>query len=486
MIDPAFDMPRTNWLPQGSFEAGELALELGPDEGTLVCLPPINQDWLPYVIGCLDQLRNPSTWIVADDDAMESILIKVARLQQMFGGRAVCPVPFELRVDGCDLQSSTDGGDTWDTITGWSDFLDNCIPPQTIIDFDSGCSLNQSYDDGATFTPVAGWLDNFPTCVQNYTPIIGLPPNPGDQDSDQLACSIAAYIAENVVVGAMGKAVTAIQDDLTLLSFGLNVLDIIPEFVLVREGADAFSIIYAAVQDGTIADYEDAVSDGTLLLNIQCAIYQAIQSAGYVTPSNFAAIISGVEAVTYAHPDVVAKIGAYMEALGATGLAQLSQIAGLQTGADCSSCGTWCYKFDFTVTDAGVTAYQTPPGLTWTSGIGFTSQFVAGEAPPAVDASIVLSFAPTLVETATVTFQADQIAGTALRHFYAQLGGTNIDDTSMTAAAVPSGTTQGLTVSDTIDTLIVIVRSAGSTGVNTIVQCTLAGNGANPFGADNC
>lgn len=486
MIDPAFDMPRTNWLPQGSFEAGELALALGPDEGTLICLPPINQDWLPYIMGCLDQLRNPSTWIVADDDAMEAILTKVAKLQQMFGGRAVCPVPLSLRVDGCDLQSSTDGGATWETVTGWSDFLADCIPPQTIIDFDGGCSLNQSYDGGATFTPVSGWLDNFPTCVQNYTPIIGLPPNPGLQPPDQLACSISAYLAETVIVGAIGQAVTAIQDDLTLLNFGLNVLDIIPEFVIVREGVEAFTTIYAAVQDGTISDYEDALSDGTLLVNIQCAIFTAIVGDGYVTPGNFPTLLANVGAVSYTHPDVVTAIKAYLTALGPTGTAQLSQIAGLESGADCSACGVWCWQFDFRVSDAGTTPYNPAVDPNWVAGQGFEGTYEAGEAPPAVDAGIYISFAPTYCTTVGTHYRADSVSGGAARQMFAYSAGVQIASTAMGSAAAPGGIFQQMTVNATIDTVLVILRSAGPIATQAIQDVVLEGTGSNPFGADNC
>lgn len=342
--DPAWDMPKIRWVQQGSFEAPEIPPDTEPDAEPLVCLPRINQYWLPLVMGALDQLRNPSAWLVADDEAMYNTLNRVSRLRGMLGVGEAC-MSFAIRFDAgtCELQQSTDGGLTWVEIEGWEGFS-SCIPPQTTLQFDGGCTLQESYDAGATFVDVPGWTDNFSNCVQEYTPIIGLPPNPGNQLPSQLACSIAAYLAENVIIGAVGKAVTAIQDDLTLLSFGLNVLDFIPEFVLVRAGADAFSIIYTAVQDGTIADYEDALSDGALLVAIQCAIYSAILSDGFVTPGNFAAVLSNVESVSYTHPDVVTAIANYVEALGATGLAQLSQIAGLESDADCSACSDeWCY-----------------------------------------------------------------------------------------------------------------------------------------------
>lgn len=359
--DPAWDMPLRNWRQQGSFQQALTPLTSSPGDSPLVCLPAINQDWLPLVLGCLDQLVNPSTWSTTDDDQLNAAIEQGESLKQMFGLRGECPVPFELRVDDCTLQSSVDGGASWVDITGWDAFLAGCIPQQTLIDFDSGCTLNQSLDGGMTYDAVPGWVDNFSDCVQKYVPIIGLPPNPGDKTPDQLACAIAKYLAEQVIIAAMGKAVTAISDDLTLLQFGLDVVNIIPEFVLVTLAADAFSAIYVAVQEGTLSDYEDALTDATLLSEMICAIYGCIEVAGYVKPSNFDCILSAVGAIAYSHSDVITAIVDYLTALGATSLAQLSQVAGLETGEDCTACA-WCYKWGQTAAPVDSPVWPPIPG----------------------------------------------------------------------------------------------------------------------------
>lgn len=371
--DPAWDMPLVNWRQQGSFSQAIPPIGSGPLDTPLVCLPPINQDWLPVVMGCLDQLCNPSTWSTADDTALNLALEAAQSLKQAFGVRAVCPVPFELQMSGCSLQYSTDGGATFTTVTGWTDFLDDCIPPQTLLSFDSGCTLSESLDGGTTYNPVSGWIENFSECVQEYTPIIGLPPNPGDQDPDQLACSIATYLAENVIVNAMSAAVTVVQDNLTLLSLSLSILDFIPEFVIVRAGVDAIAGIYGYVSEGTLTDYEDAISDGTLLVDITCAIYSAIVGDGYVTPTNFSSILANIGAISYSHSDVLTAIVGYLTALGPTELAQLSQVAGLESGADCSGCAsTWCRTYDFTISAyafgwSGENGGFYAPGIGWAS-----------------------------------------------------------------------------------------------------------------------
>lgn len=476
VYDPAWDMPRIHWMQQGSFEGGELALTAGPDEGTLVCLPPINQDWLPLIQGCLSQLMNPSTWIVADDDALFAVLTKVNRLRQMVGGRAEC-MSLAIRFDAgtCQLQQSTDGGGTWTEVDGWSGFA-ACLPPQTLVDFGPDCVLNISQDNGGTYVPVPGWADNFGTCVQELAPIVGLPPNPGDQSPSQLACSIASYLAENIIINAIGKAVTDIQDDLTLLQFGLGLLAIIPEFVIVAAGAEAFAAIYGAIKDGDISDFEDALSDGMLLVNITCAIYSAINGDGYVTPGNFAAIVTNIEGITYAHPDVLTAIAAYVSALGPAGLAQLSQIAGLETSADCTSCGgpgEWCYEWEAGLADicADFTSYlsvATCSADVWTSGLeGGVTNFLY----------LTLPLDPTTEFTAIdVHVDGDYSHADVIRIYAGGVGGTVlVDNNSVSWAGSSTGG----------DTLLIGLQNTGGSTI-TVDQVTIKGNGSNPFGASNC
>jgi len=484
MYDPAWDMPKQNWQQQGSFEIPEIPPAYEPDAEPLVCLPAINQYWLPFMMGALDQLRNPSSWLVADDDAMSTTLYRVSKLREMIGVRAEC-MSFAIRFDAetCQLQQSTDGGSTWVEVDGWADF-NSCLPPQTLIDFDSGCTLNQSLDGGSTYEAVPGWLDNFSSCVQKYTPIIGLPPNPGDQSPDQLACSIATYLAEQVIVAAMGKAVTAISDDLTLLQFGLDVVNIIPEFVLVTLAADAFSAIYVAVQEGTLSDFEDALTDATLLSEVKCAIYGCIVGNGYVKPGNFGCITGAISLIPYTHADVIDAIGAYLNALGATGLAQLSQVAGLEGGADCSSCGTWCFTWDFTSTTADWGGISLHPEATWVPGGGWYSGY---NGTFDVDSlAIQSSFASTFI--VSVQVQAT-VGGTDAGSAFRVVGNDSVNWGNLPPG---SGTMDAtVDVNDvTTNIQVYLFNSPGEVphgiGSNIITRITVIGTGTNPFGTSNC
>lgn len=343
--DSAWDMPLVNWRQQGSFEIPEIPPAYEPDSEPLVCLPPINRYWLPFVMGALDQLRNPSSWIVSDDEAMSTTLARASKLREMIGIRAEC-MSYQLQfTDGCALQFSLDGGATWADVAGWDTNFPVCNPPQTEIRFTDGCELQDSLDGGATWAAVTGWDANFGPCVQSHTPIIGLPPNPGDQTGDQLACSIAAYLTQSVILAAMGKAVEAVNTDLQLLTFGASVLTLIPEFILVAAAYDAFATIYGVISEGTLSDYEAALTNGPLWVDVQCCIFKNIRTDGFVTPGNFGAIVSCIEAITSAPSDVISAIAGLLSSIGATGLAQLSQIAGLETGADCAGCVAWCYQW---------------------------------------------------------------------------------------------------------------------------------------------
>lgn len=362
VYDDAWDMPQVNWVQQGSFVIPEIPPSTEPDAEPLVCLPAINQYWMPYVMGALDQLRNPSSWLVADDDAMYTTLARVTKLREMLGVRAEC-VSYLIRFDGetCQLQQSTDSGSTWTEVDGWAEFA-ACQPPQTQVQFTGGCELEESFDAGVTWEAVPGWDSNFGLCVQGAVPIIGLPPNPGDQTPDQLACSIADYLATEIILSGLQAATTAITDNLTLLEMAGGIASLIPEFVLVGAFVDGVTIIYTAVAEGTLSDFESALTNATFWSDVRCAIFDAIVVDGYVTPGNFSAILTNISAITSAPSDVVGAVHDYVQKLGATGLAQLSQVAGLNAGADCSACGGFCAKWDFRFGASGFG--QTPEDAT--------------------------------------------------------------------------------------------------------------------------
>ena len=484
IYDPAWDMPKVNWQQQGSFEVPEIPPAYEPDAEPLVCLPAINQYWLPYVMGALDQLRNPSSWLVADDDAMYTTLARVSKLREMIGVRATC-MSYLIRFDGgsCQLQQSTDGGTTWTEVEGWADFVP-CLPPHEELRLTDACALQGSYDAGTTWTDIEGWGDYFGPCVQDKMPVIGLPPNPGGQTPDQLACSIAAYLANQVILEGMQAAVATVSDDLTLISMAVSISNIIPEFVLVHLFVDAVSVIYTAVSEGTLSDYEAALTSAPLWAEVTCAIYAAIVGVGYVDPTNFATIVFNLSAMTYTPTDVVTAIHGYVNAIGATGLAQLSLRAGLEAGADCSTCGAgWCTKLDFASGDQG-SSILSPYGGVYTSGTGWVSTLRGGFAEIGIQVplSTTVTVAHIMVELSTTA-----AGGGAVREGFFVLGGVegatfDIDGSDTGGAFVTSGYSPA---PQTVDEFYFVLRCADPTGV-IILRSFEIGGDSTPYGTENC
>lgn len=481
--DPAWDMPKVNWQQQGSFEIPEIPPIYEPDAEPLVCLPAINRYWLPYVMGALDQLRNPSSWIVADDTAMYDTLARVSKLKEMIGVGVPC-MSFAIRFDAltCQLQQSTDGGSTWIEVDGWSDFA-SCLPPQTQVRLTDTCLLEESFDGGSTWPEVDGWAANFGSCVQGAIPVIGLPPNPNDKAPDVLACAIAAYLAQDILLSGIQQAVNNINNNLLLLDFGASVLTLIPEFVLVAAFYDAVASIYTVVSEGNLSNFEAALADPTLLPLVTCAIYNAIVGDGYVDPANCGAIIANISGISYTYPDVISAIAAYASAIGCTGLAQVSQIAGLAEGGGCGGCaapGTqWGFLYDTTGTKGDFNAWTLTLGTT-VGANGLESHQSGGD--QFLRATAAYSTAHVDGWQVRVTRVYDSYAATSLIAYVH--GGTSF---SLTGGSGPGTHTLEQDILTTSEELVIAFDTSqhGQSGDTYVDWVWLWGTGTCPFGTPN-
>jgi hypothetical protein len=295
-------MPAANWQQGGSFPQPLALLTEEPDAGTLVQLPCINQTWVLALMGCLDQLRNPSTWDpTSTPSQIDDMLGRVTRLQEMmWGGMDVpcCNVTMQL-TDGCLLQWSVDGGSTWTTVSGWEANIGGCV---------------------ASSPPPP-------------------PPVIGGATAAQQACNIAGYLAEIVIRRAMESAIQAIQNDFQILQWGMQIIGAIPGAYVVYWIIDALNGFWHAIKDGTLSHFQDAILDDMLWSQMTCAIYAAIATDGGVTPANFAAVRAAICGVSYTHADVILACCDFITAIGATGLMKL-QAHGAVAAYDCSGCGT--------------------------------------------------------------------------------------------------------------------------------------------------
>ncbi len=428
VYDPAWSMPQINWQQQGSFVEGQIPLVDEPDAEPLVCLPRINVHWLPLVLGCLDQLRNPSTWIASDDAAMSAILSKSMRLMQMMAGRVcVCPM---LRLQDCVLQISCDDGSTWTDVTGWS--------------------------------------DNFGPCVLGIT-IPPVPPNPGDLIPSQRACNIAGFIAKDVVQLVIQKAVSNYHDDLTLLEFGLAVFATISfAFPLTAFAVDVFYAVYLEITAMNIADFDAAATDPLLVSLLTCEIYNAIKDTGYITADNLPVLISNVCTMPYTYPTVTHAICVFFEGIGLKNLEAMQSVGALDA-VDCSGCGeSWCREWNITHADLCGGDWLVVGAGTGicTSGV-WTGQFVGSFFDLGIYAGPGSSFEITAYDisasfTSTVTIDF-------------RLAGVNVGHFTTTVASFATITADQM-----------IIQIGSTDGAPQITSISASGPGSNPFGLNNC
>jgi len=447
VYDPAWDMPQLNWVQQGSFEGGAVPPITEPDAGTQIMLGPIAQEWMPVICGALDQLRNPSAWVVADDDAMYNTLRRVDTLLGLICGNREGCVPTLSRLQDCVLQTSTDGGSTW--------------------------------------TDVPGWGDNFAGCVQDALP----PPPPiiGPTPIEQRACNIAGFLATEIIEKGLSNAINNWTTDRKLLDFASDISDKVLAEALpltnlfVQAATDVFNLISA----GNIAALQTAMADPDLWSAVTCAIYNAIRTAGEVTDGNYAALVANVCAITYSNADAVSAVCDFVTDIGAPNLRHW-QIEGAMDIVDCTDCGTWCYQWDFTVS-AGPWIVNAAYGEgAWSAGTGWHS--TPGTDIHCITIKYVLP-TPMLLSSVCITDQTVNDATGAERTIYMRLSGANqrfqnldTGEHGPLVECLPGGTPV------LVDEVWINLCSEepGGTDPDFITSVELEGPGPNPFGVGNC
>lgn len=438
-------MPLLNWEPEGSFLAPISPPLLGPTGGTLVCIPPLNKDWLKIILGCLDQLRIPATWKAVDRADLLQALNWMQQLKDVVASAGpCCDVAMRLTAT-CVLQFSKDGGSTWIDVTDWS--------------------------------------TNFCTCVTHCI-VAPVPPNPGPSPIEQHACNIAGFLASKIIQTAMVKVVAYVGTTGQQLQFATDVLATIGyAFPITYAAALAFNDWYNSVVGQVLAQVSAASTDPTLWSTVTCAIYSAIKTVGYVDASNFAAVHTNLAAMSYTYAWVPPVIAAWWNDMGLVNIEAAQNVGALDV-VDCTNCGTFCYRWDFT------TVPPTPPDWSiYTSGVfvpgvGWHS-VVDGAGRSAVDIQYYFPH-PIHINTMSCGFFANNPSGGQPRAIYLYSSGSLVFTGNMPSGG--SGIEQAGVFNPgvTADRAILRVYSADGTSTNIIVSTEILGNGPNPWGPDNC
>jgi hypothetical protein len=440
--DPAWDMPQLHWQQQGSFEGGSIPPVVEPDAGTQVWLGPVAREWLPWICGSLDQLRNPSSWIVADDTAMYNTLRRVDTLMGLVCGNGGSEMPIMVRLQNCVLQTSSDGGVTWVDVPGWSANIAACT---------------------------AQWLASQP------------PANPNNKLTNQRACDIAGFLSTAIIQGLVQHEVTAINTPLDEYSGWQKLLQDIPGFnAVTNTGLGAWGDLYSFIFAGTIAHWNSAQSDASLWSAVTCAIYNAIKNDGYVTPSNWLAVYTNISNIVYAHPDVITGLNLWVAGLGSTGLMALQQTGALDT-VDCTGCGTWCHYDDFST---GLHGWALDIG-TQVAGVGINQVLSGGVWWAQVhNYSLPIDCVPTDI---VVYYTSDSNGAAQYRKVNVYEAGVYTYFFELNEGTWPAGTSSGNHgLAATISGMDIVHRSGYSGVAGAINGIKMRGNGPNPFGVDNC
>lgn len=443
--DPAWNMPRENWVPQGSFYGGISPPAVPPDGGTPVCIGPIALEWLDIISGALDQFAIPDTWKVANDDEMFAILSQVHKLKYMLWTARCADVATQVRFTGCILQTSTDGGVTWTDIPGWS-------------------------------------LETFGECVRNALP--PPPPHLGPTPIEQRACNIAGFLATSVLESCLGGAINLWTDTQTKVQFAHNLISPILEVSLPELDlwVEAAYITFLAITDAVIADLRTSLGDPVLWSLVTCAIFNAIVTEGEVTDGNYAGAVANVCALTYGSGLAVAMICNFMTAAGSANFRML-QVQGAMDDVDCSGCShVWCFRWDLT---AGLGPWTIIEGDgVWVPGVGVQSTIVGGEARIELDLVLPHSFINAAIDVCVTTGGTPAAGGRVAIHY---LGGVNHGAGSFdSATAMADCGRSRAPVAGAFDEVVVRWFDTISTDPVTICSIAISSNGASPYGPNNC
>ena len=479
---------RQPWWQQGSYVEPVAVPGTDPAADPQVCVS-FNKVWLPYIVGSLLQLVQPSSWATSSPTTLADTLTAATELIERFGTAGECTVVQFQFTDDCLLQYSTDGGDTWTTVPGWASFAPDCFTgpegpegpegpagPAPTFRMD-GCNLQYSTDGGDTWTTVSGWGSFTQDCLPP-----GVPANPLDSDTDTLACSIAAYFASEVINAGIQHVLDEINDSKTLVQtvqslLALGFLIDVPIALGLELGTLAFNVI----QGLNLTDLQTGLSDSTYFGDVMCAIFTVIQSDGMITADNWAAVQAAIGAVTAPNAATGSAVSSYVDSMSYATAGYLQQQGPIYEG-DCSGCGTFAHDWDF-LTALGAWTFPFGSGNDghWTSGTGIVADNDSGT----WWIEIEITFAARTITTVegTLNEASNGMSGAAgcwVKYYSGatllRTGAININGPILGGNFADAATVTG------VDKLRIRYRNVNASGFATeITSIAVHGDGSDPF-----
>jgi len=238
-----------------------------------------------------------------------------------------------------------------------------------------------------------------------------------------------------------------------------------------------------------------AGSDAGLRDDLICAIYDAIKVDGYVTPTNFSAVLTNINGISYATPGIVGLLHDYVSDLGYPGVAAI-QSEGTLVDGDCTDCEAWCYLYDFGTTSQQGWVIITGQDGSWAgdswvstndSGGGGHSELDLGSGQTSGTILPTMSAEQIAIEYVCSSGTSDA-THTSFVRFYT-LPSTLVQGTDISTLITCDGSNHTLTLSAPAGTFnwVWIRLAVDGTGHTTRVRkVTFRGHGSNPIGMTNC
>jgi len=229
---------------------------------------------------------------------------------------------------------------------------------------------NDTYPDGMvqqTFDGGETWVDK-PLIDPRHSPIYQFPPR--GSSSDTTRCDAAANLrsALETVINILIDA----PDAISVINGWLNyVVRFMPEIGFIITILQYIHDLLATLKPYLTAAFTSEVYDG-----IQCFMYCRLDESGQMNSDGLGSLITDI--CTAYDSTVCTVCQAVLQTWWSTVGCNNASAIGSETG-DCTDCACqWCYEFDFTVSDYGLTAVGGYVGCGWSAGVGIYNTGVYG------------------------------------------------------------------------------------------------------------
>ena len=383
----------------------------------------VNQSYIPYILGCLQQLLLQSTWNTNDYDQIDIMQQKIWTLIGMVGS-ATAPYPRATGSAGVDVE----------------DFMIRQDP-------DNPCLLQSSVDgvSWCTFADLSKCLNpGQPGSSQQPQP-----PSGGGQHCYDLSWNAAGTALIPTVVNS--------GDTLTVQSASGAGQGGSPVQWYCTDGQQFFAGGCIGQQFTDSSDPAPSIFHGRLVFRIGSNYYDAAPGTVFTVPSG----ITNQQVTIQANFPLSGASGSYVASVCVTN----------------NQPASWSHTLDFTLNTWGFSAYtgDDTPGAVWTSGVGWTG--AAGTANPGNRyCDIGISVPSTTVVSAIVYYKTNGISGGYDFELF---------NPSQNAFALPnSGGSQIAMFNPALSSVTIIrvlLEQAGSQTEIGVTRLIISGTGTDPF-----